>query len=398
MQSIRYIYKMGHGPSSSHTMGPSKAATVMMERFPNANNFKVVLYGSLALTGKGHLTDKIIIDTFADKKCEIKFDYLTVCTYHPNTLDIYAFENEVEVGMHRFYSIGGGSIEIDGEGKYVEEMIYPFKKFTETRKYLEENNMTIPEYVLQVEGEGIIDYLHEVYNRMKATIKSGLTKSGKLPGSLGVERKAQSIMNKFFIDGSMILNKKIFAYAYAVSEENASGEIVVTAPTCGACGVLPSVLYGLQKEYQFPLEKIIEALMVAGLFGNIVKNNASISGAEAGCQAEIGTACAMTAAASAYLFGLCLDDIEQAAEVALEHHLGLTCDPIDGYVQIPCIERNAVCALRALDSAKLVQFMGDSEHKISFDMVCKTMLETGRDLHEKYRETAEGGLAKEYRK
>ena len=398
MQSIKYIYKIGHGPSSSHTMGPCKAAQVMMERYPDADHFKVILFGSLALTGKGHLTDKIIRDTFESISNEIVFDYLSECTYHPNTLDIYAYKNNEEIGMHRFYSIGGGSIEIDGEGKYVEEMIYPFKTFTETRKYLEENGLTIPEYVLQVEGEGIIDYLTEVYNRMKTTIKSGLAKTGKLPGSLGVERKANSIMNKFFIDGSMILNKKIFAYAYAVSEENASGEVVVTAPTCGACGVLPSVLYGLQKEYQFPLEKIIEALMVAGLFGNVVKNNASISGAEAGCQAEIGTACAMTAAASAYLFGLCLDDIEQAAEVALEHHLGLTCDPIDGYVQIPCIERNAVCALRALDSAKLVQFMGDSEHKISFDMVCKTMLETGRDLHEKYRETAEGGLAKEYRK
>ena len=398
MQSIRYIYKMGHGPSSSHTMGPSKAASIMMERFPLANNFKVTLFGSLALTGKGHLTDKIIIDTFGDLKCDIKFDYLTECKYHPNTLDIFAYKDEELLGMHRFYSIGGGSIEIDGEGKYVEEMIYPFKSFTETRKHLEKNNMSIPEYVLQIEGEGIVEYLHEVYSRMKATIKSGIAKTGKLPGSLGVERKAKSILDKFIYDGSMILSKKIFAYAYAVSEENASGEIVVTAPTCGACGVLPSVMYALQKEYQFPLEKIIEALMVAGFVGNVVKNNASISGAEAGCQAEIGTACAMTAAASAYLFGLGIDDIEQAAEVALEHHLGLTCDPIDGYVQIPCIERNAVCALRALDSAKLVQFMGDSEHKISFDMVCKTMLETGRDLHEKYRETAEGGLAKEYRK
>ena len=398
MQSLRYLYKIGHGPSSSHTMGPSKAATVMMERFPKANNFYVVLYGSLALTGKGHLTDKIIIDTFGQFPTEIKFDYLTECTYHPNTLDIYAKCDDEVLGMHRFYSIGGGSIEIDGEGKYVEEMIYPHTKFSEIRKYLEENNMSIPEYVVMVEGEEIKDFLLDVYTRMKNTIKSGLNKEGKLPGSLQVQRKAKAIMDKFILDGSMILSKKIFAYAYAVSEENASGEIVVTAPTCGACGVLPSVLYGLQKEYQFPLEKIIEALMVAGLFGNVVKNNASISGAEAGCQAEIGTACAMTAAASAYLLGLNLDDIEQAAEVALEHHLGLTCDPIDGYVQIPCIERNAVCALRALDSAKLVQFMGDSEHKISFDMVCKTMLETGRDLHEKYRETAEGGLAKEYRK
>ena len=281
MQSIKYIYKIGHGPSSSHTMGPSKAASVMMERYPNANNFKVTLFGSLALTGKGHLTDKIIIDTFNEFPCEIKFDYLTACPYHPNTLDIYAYEGDKLVGSHRFFSIGGGSIEIEGEGKYVEEMIYPHKTFTEIRNYLEENEMTIPEYVLMIEGEEIKEYLLEVYTRMKNTIKSGLSKSGKLPGSLGVERKAKQINSKFVMDTSLVLNKKIFAYAYAVSEENASGNIVVTAPTCGACGVLPSVMYGLQKEYQFSVEKIINALMVAGLICNIVKNNSSISGAVA---------------------------------------------------------------------------------------------------------------------
>ena len=398
MQSIRYIFKKGHGPSSSHTMGPAKSVEIMLERYKEADFFKVILFGSLALTGKGHLTDEIMRRTFGEVRNEIVFDYLTPCNYHPNTLDIFAYKGEELLGSHRFYSVGGGSIEIDGEGKHVEENIYPFNTFNDTEKYLKENNMTIPQYVLQVEGEGIKDYLLDAYQTMCECIKNGLSKTGKLPGSLGVERKANSIYNKAIRDASMLLQQKVFAYAYAVSEENASGAIVVTAPTCGACGVLPSVLYGMETDYHFSKEKIIEAMMVAGFIGNLVKNNASISGAEAGCQAEIGTACAMAAAANAYLFDMNIDGIEQAAEIALEHHLGLTCDPIDGYVQIPCIERNAVCALRALDSSKLVHLISGSENKITFDMVCKTMLATGKDLHEKYRETAEGGLASEYRK
>ena len=398
MQSIRYIFKKGHGPSSSHTMGPAKSVEIMLERYKDADFFKVVLYGSLALTGKGHLTDEIMKKTFGEVKNEILFDYLTPCDYHPNTLDIFAYKDEELLGSHRFYSVGGGSIEIMGEGKHVEENIYPFLTFNDTEIYLKEHNMTIPEYVLQVEGEDIKDYLLDAYNTMCECIQNGLKKTGKLPGSLGVSRKAQSIFNKPIRDTSMLLQQKIFSYAYAVSEENASGSIVVTAPTCGACGVLPSVLYGMETDYHFSKDKIIEAMMVAGFIGNLVKNNASISGAEAGCQAEIGTACAMAAAANAYLFDMNIDEIEQAAEIALEHHLGLTCDPIDGYVQIPCIERNAVCALRALDSSKLVHLISGSANKITFDMVCKTMLATGKDLHEKYRETAEGGLASEYRK
>ena len=398
MQSIRYIFKKGHGPSSSHTMGPAKSVEIMLERYKKADFFKVVLYGSLALTGKGHLTDEIMRRTFGKVKNEIIFDYLTPCTYHPNTLDIYAYKGEKLLGNHRFYSVGGGSIEIEGEGKHVEANIYPFRTFDATEKYLKLNNMSIPEYVLQVEGEGIKEYLLDAYNTMCECIKNGLSKDGKLPGTLGVERKAKSIYNKPIRDTSLLLQQKVFAYAYAVSEENSSGAIVVTAPTCGACGVLPSVLYGMETDYHFSKEKIVEAMMVAGFIGNLVKNNASISGAEAGCQAEIGTACAMAAAANAYLFDMNIDEIEQAAEIALEHHLGLTCDPIDGYVQIPCIERNAVCALRALDSSKLVHLISGSENKITFDMVCKTMLATGKDLHEKYRETAEGGLASEYRK
>lgn len=398
MKSIRYIFKKGHGPSSSHTMGPAKSVEIMLERYKEADFFKVVLFGSLALTGKGHLTDEIMRRTFGEVKNEIIFDYLTPCTYHPNTLDIYAYKGEELLGKHRFFSVGGGSIEIEGEGKHVEENIYPFSTFNDTENYLKANNMTIPEYVLQIEGEEIKEYLLDAYQTMCECIQNGLKKTGKLPGSLGVERKAKSIYNKAIRDTSLMLQQKVFAYAYAVSEENASGAIVVTAPTCGACGVLPSVLYGMETDYHFSKDKIIEAMMVAGFIGNLVKNNASISGAEAGCQAEIGTACAMAAAANAYLFDMNIDEIEQAAEIALEHHLGLTCDPIDGYVQIPCIERNAVCALRALDSSKLVHLISGSVNKITFDMVCKTMLATGKDLHEKYRETAEGGLASEYRK
>jgi L-serine dehydratase len=255
--------------------------------------------------------------------------------------------------------------------------------------------MTIPEYVVQVEGEGIIEYLHEVYSVMKKTIKSGLEKTGKLPGSLGVARKAQSIMNKFFIDGSMILSKKIFAYAYAVSEENASGGEIVTAPTCGASGVVPSVMYYLKHNHHFTKEKLIDGLAVAGVIGNVVKHNASISGAECGCQAEVGTATSMAAALHAFMFNYSIEQIEYASEVALEHQLGLTCDPIRGYVQIPCIERNAVAATRAIESSRIACFLTGSR-KISFDYVVKTMKETGKDLHHHYRETSLGGLAKDY--
>lgn len=398
MQSIRYIYKVGHGPSSSHTMGPAKATEEMIKRYPNADYFKVILFGSLALTGKGHLTDYIISKTFGDIKHDIEFDYLSKCEYHPNTLDFYAYKDGEQIGYHRIFSVGGGTIEFEGEETVTEEDIYPFTTFSDTEVYLKENNMTIPEYVLQVEGEEIKEYISNIYDIMCQCIHDGLSKEGKLPGSLGVSRKAKSILNKPIRDASMAISQKIFAYAYAVAEENASGAVVVTAPTCGACGVVPAVLYAIENDYHFSKDKIIEALLVAGFIGNLIKNNASISGAEAGCQAEIGAACAMGAAACSYLFDGLIDDIEQSAEIALEHHLGLTCDPIAGYVQIPCIERNAVCALRANDCSKLVHLISGKENKITFDMVCKTMLETGKDLHSDYRETAEGGLANLFRK
>lgn len=395
MQSIKHIYKIGYGPSSSHTMGPSKAASYMLSLFPNANKFKVILYGSLALTGKGHLTDYILEKTFSRKKCEVVWDKLSPCDYHPNTLDIYAYLDDIELGFKRFYSIGGGSIEIEGEKTVAEKDIYPFSSFLETKKYLIANNISLPDFIRKIEGDSIDEYLHECYLIMKKAIKDGISKDGTLPGSLKVERKAKDIYEKIV---DFDLQTTIFSYAYAVSEENASGGKVVTAPTCGSCGVLPAVLVALEQKNDYSEKKILEAMMVAGYFGNLIKNNASISGAEAGCQAEIGAACSMAAAAISYLFDYDIDKIEQSAEIALEHHLGLTCDPIDGYVQIPCIERNAICANRALDSAKLVNLFDSSTNKITFDLVCQTMLETGKDLHVNYRETSQGGLARKYRK
>ena len=397
MQSLKYLYKVGHGPSSSHTMGPAKAASEMLKRYPNANEFKVILYGSLALTGKGHLTDKVLIDTFAPIPCEVAFDIFTPCDYHPNMLDIKAFSDGNLLGEIRFYSVGGGIIEIEGEASFTEPSIYPHSKFNDIEYYCYNKNISLVDYVLEVEGEEIKKYLLDIFQVMKNCVAEGVKVEGTLPGDLHVARKAKEILSRR-VGEHQIFDRKVLAYAYAASEQNAAGGIVVTAPTCGASGVIPAVLVAAQEIFDFTDDEIVNALMVAGLIGNIVKTNASISGAEAGCQADIGTACAMAAAANAYLMCSSINEIEHAAEIALEHHLGLTCDPIAGYVQIPCIERNAVCALRAIDSAKLVKLINVNNNKITFDMVVNTMLATGQDLHEKYRETAEGGLAKEYRK
>ena len=348
------------------------------------------------LTGKGHLTDQVIKNTFKDngKDVEVIFDFKAINLKHPNTLDIIAKYSDKEEKI-RYYSIGGGTIEIEGEDKYFEKDIYHENSFDEIRQVLLKRKINLVDYVLENEDDDFLSYLEHVYEIMKEAIKRGLEKDGLLPGELKVERKAKKIISKNVDDPKLLSNKKVFAYAYATSEENASGGLVVTAPTCGSCGVLPAVLYSMDEEVSH--DKIIEALMVAGIIGNIVKNNASISGAEAGCQAEIGVACAMAASAYAYLLGGDINEIERSAEIALEHHLGLTCDPVLGYVQIPCIERNAVCALRAIDSAKLVIFLDTSSNKISFDYVVNTMLETGHDLNSNYRETALGGLAKKYK-
>lgn len=396
MQSLKYLYRIGKGPSSSHTMGPLEAAKRFIEENPEADKYEIILYGSLAKTGKGHMTDAVLNEAFSGKNCEVKFDYETICDFHPNTMDFIAIKGE-SVSRKRFYSIGGGEVIAEGEKPTEHESIYPLSSFSGISKYCSERNWRLWQYVEECEGIEIWDYLSTAWNIMKNSIKVGLETEGILHGGIGTQRKARYLFRQNHIDESEETkkNRLICAYAYAVSEQNASGGTIVTAPTCGACGVVPAVLNYLQSKHNFTDEQIIRALAVAGIVGNLVKTNASISGAECGCQAEIGTACSMAAAAAGELFGLNIDQIEYAAEICIEHHLGLTCDPILGLVQIPCIERNAIAAMRALNAVNLADFLADSR-KISFDMIVDTMYETGRDLKVIYRETSEGGLAKNY--
>ena len=397
MQSLREFYKIGNGPSSSHTMGPKRAAEWFKKQYTEADKFEVYLYGSLAFTGKGHLTDKIIEKTLAPTENEIIFDTEFVCTKHPNTMDLIAYKEGKQIGKARVFSVGGGTIEVDGTESVTIPNIYELTTFKDIKEYCIKNNKTLYDYVYEVEGEGFKEFLKEVWEAMKASIKLGLELEGVIPGKLQVKRRAKNIYENRSSDEDFTLRRTrvLTSYAYAVSENNASGEVIVTAPTCGASGVLPAVLYYTYKERNYSEEDMINALAVAGLIGNIIKTNASISGAECGCQAEVGTACSMAAAAAAYLMRLNIEQIENAAEIAMEHHLGLTCDPIYGYVQIPCIERNAVGALRAVDAANMASFI-DYETQISFDLVVETMYETGKDLKSHYRETSEGGLAKKY--
>ena len=397
MQSLRQLYKIGRGPSSSHTMGPEKASMLLKQEFSSADLFKVTLYGSLALTGKGHGTDRIIKETLSPVNCEIIFDKQTPCSVHPNTMDIEAYSNEKLIGKRRIYSIGGGSILFENEESETPNSVYPLNSFTEISQYCLKNNMRIWEYVKECEGEEIFEHLYKVWDVMKSSINQGLTTTGILPGGLGTQRRAQILFNQRHIDESAQTqeNRLVCSYAFAVSEQNASGGTIVTAPTCGACGVVPSVLKYYQEKKGFSDEQIVHALATGGIIGNLIKTNASISGAECGCQAEIGSACCMASAALAELFEMGLGQIEYAAEVAMEHHLGLTCDPIGGLVQIPCIERNAVAAMRAINALSLANFLTDSR-KISFDLVIKVMYETGKNLLSDYRETSSGGLAKHY--
>ena len=400
MQSLKELYKIGRGPSSSHTMGPERAAKLMKSRWHSADKFIVTLYGSLASTGKGHSTDVVLKKTFAPTACEVVFDYDTPCPVHPNTLDIEALRGSESLVKTRFYSIGGGTIKIEGEpdsNTGVDNNVYPLSTYGDISEYCRSRNIRLWEYVKTCEGEAIFDYLEVIWETMKSAIHDGLTTSGVLPGCLGTIRRAQHLYNQRHIDESAQTreNRLVCSYAFAVSEQNASGGIIVTAPTCGSCGVVPSVLKYMQESRGFSDEQIVRALATGGLIGNIIKTNASISGAECGCQAEIGSACSMAAAALAELFEMGLGQIEYAAEVAMEHHLGLTCDPIAGLVQIPCIERNAVAAMRAINALSLANFLADSR-KISFDLIVKTMYNTGRDLLNSYRETSSGGLAKYY--
>lgn len=399
MQSLKELYKIGRGPSSSHTMGPERAILKVKANSGEADAYKVILYGSLALTGEGHGTDRIIKETFAPLPCEIIFDTATECPVHPNTMDIIALKNGKELSTKRVYSVGGGSIVVEGESpdKAPDDKVYKLETYSGICEYCMDKGIRLWEYVEECEGEDIWEYLSEIWSAMKLSIHEGLTTSGVLPGVLGTQRRAQILYNQRHIDESAQTreNRLVSAYAFAVSEQNASGGSIVTAPTCGSCGVVPSVLKYMQETKGFSDTEILKALAVGGLIGNIIKTNASISGAECGCQAEIGSACSMAAAALAELFGMGLHQIEYAAEVAMEHHLGLTCDPIAGLVQIPCIERNAVAAMRAINALSLSNFLADSR-KISFDVVVETMYNTGRDLHSGYRETSGSGLAKFY--
>ncbi|MDE7463730.1 MAG: L-serine ammonia-lyase, iron-sulfur-dependent, subunit alpha [Clostridiales bacterium] len=397
MQSLRELYRIGRGPSSSHTMGPERAANIMKERYGRADRYIATLYGSLAMTGKGHGTDAVIEQTLAPTACDVVFDTKTECTVHPNTMDIEAFAGGKSIGKHRFYSVGGGAIAIEGEPTSRPDSVYPHRTFDEIAEYCMANKLRLYEYVGQCEGKGIFDYLSVVWERMKQTVHEGLIVSGVLPGVLGTERRAQKLYNQRHIDESAQTRESrlVCSYAFAAGEQNAAGGTVVTAPTCGACGVVPSVLKYMQDSRGFSDERVVRALATGGLIGNLIKHNASISGAECGCQAEIGSACSMAAAALAELFEMGLGQIEYAAEVAMEHHLGLTCDPIAGLVQIPCIERNAVAAMRAINALSLANFLADSR-KISFDIIVKTMLNTGMDIQSCYRETSVGGLAKYY--
>lgn len=398
MQSLKELYKIGKGPSSSHTMGPERAAHDFAERYPDASSYRAVLYGSLARTGKGHLTDEAIVSALSPNKTDVVFNCDRKDLPHPNTLEIIGLDGAGRVIARETYiSVGGGTIRRAGETVSEDLGVYPFRNFGEIRRYCEERSCSLEEAVFAVEGKEIRAYLRTVWRTMKETIARGLSASGELPGVLHVKRKAAFLAREIPGEGAEEREKRVIcSYAFATAEENASGGTIVTAPTCGASGVLPAVLLYLSERYSLSEDETIAALAVAGIVGNVVKTNASVSGAEAGCQAEIGTATAMAAAAACRIFGYTIEETEYAAEIALEHQLGLTCDPVRGYVQIPCIERNAVAAMRALDSADLAHVLSGTR-KISFDLIVRTMYETGKDINARYRETSEGGLAVSYK-
>ena len=399
MKSVRNIYKIGIGPSSSHTMGPAFAAERFLTDNPDVERASVTLYGSLAKTGRGHGTDRAILDTLSPIKTEVIFcEDDSTALEHPNTLNFKGYIGDKLVSDMTFLSIGGGEIELVGEKSGDGGEVYSEKSFTEIADICKHRNIRLSDFVFEHEGEDFKAFLLDVWRNMQNAIREGLTHTGELPGGLGVNRKAQRLYNQRHIDESPQTreNRLVCSYAFAVSEQNADCGIIVTAPTCGSCGVLPAVLCYMQEKNGFSDMDVVRALAVAGLIGQIVATNASVSGAECGCQAEIGTACSMAAAALAELFGMGIDQIEYAAEISLEHHLGLTCDPVCGLVQIPCIERNAVAAMRAINALSLANFLSDSR-KISFDLVVETMYQTGIDLSHHYRETSEGGLAKLYK-
>jgi len=398
MKSVKEIYKIGRGPSSSHTMGPFKAVSNFVEHHPEAKSLRVTLYGSLSATGKGHLTDRAVIDAFPGGDVEIIWEKENL-PFHPNGMEVASVDSDGNVSdKWTYYSIGGGDIvciehpiEAEDGGE-----VYQMNTMKEVLDWCNSTGRSFWEFVEENERgtKGFWEYLELVWKTMQKAVERGIDEEGALPGPLNIRRKAGSYFIKADGYGDVLRTRGlIFAYALAVSEENACGGTIVTAPTCGSCGVLPGALYHLKKVYGFSDQRIIRALATAGIIGNIVKHNASISGAEVGCQGEVGVACAMAAAAITQLMGGSPSQIEYAAEMGLEHHLGLTCDPVCGMVQIPCIERNAYAAARAMD-ASIYSLYTDGRHRVSFDQVVRVMKETGKDLPSLYKETSEGGLAK----
>ena len=396
MESIKQIYRIGHGPSSSHTMGPRRAAEMFLVRNKEASRFNVTLYGSLAATGKGHMTDVAILDVLSPiAKTHIIWEPKIFLPFHPNGILFESFNaNDEKMDSWTIYSIGGGTLANETYNELTQGQVYEMETIKDIQTWCEKTGYSYWEYVEQCEGKDIWDYLAEVWDTMQQAVRNGLETEGILPGGLGIRRKASDYMIRAKGYGSSVKSRGlVYAYALAVSEENACGGKIVTAPTCGSCGVMPAVLYHLKESRDFSDSRILRALATAGLFGNVVRTNASVSGAEVGCQGEVGVACAMAAGAASQLFGGTSAQIEHAAEMGLEHHLGLTCDPVCGLVQIPCIERNAFAAARALDANTFSNF-SDGKHRVSFDQVVEVMRQTGKDLPSLYKETSEGGLAK----
>lgn len=394
MESLKELYKIGTGPSSSHTMGPKKAAEAFVKRASDADRYKVTLYGSLAATGKGHMTDVAILSVLEPvAPTEIVWRPDISLPFHPNGMRFEAFKAGKPVDEWVIYSVGGGALANEETAKNPPANIYPMTHISEILEWCNREGQTFWEYVEECEGPGIWDYLDEIWTAMCETIVRGLTAEGVLPGGLKVSRKASTYLVKAESYTDTLRSRaKLYAYALATAEENASGGTVVTAPTCGSSAVMPAVLYHLVNTRNFSRLRILRALATGGLFGNVAKTNSSISGAEVGCQGEVGVACSMAAAGLVAAMGGSNRQVENAAEIAMEHNLGLTCDPLSGLVQVPCIERNAMGAIKAVNSARLA-LRGTGQHVVSLDSVIKTMFDTGRDMHNKYKETSLGGLA-----
>ena len=390
MESLKELYRVGPGPSSSHTLAIKRICQYYLERFGKDAPYDVTLYGSLALTGKGHMTDKIVLETLGENNTNIRFS--TVWDEHPNTIKIVSAHHELT-----FFSVGGGAFTIKGEPSIVDRYVYPENSMTQIEQYCADHNMNLYQYV-ETREPGIHEYLRGILKTMFKTVEAGIDKEGILPGKLQLPRVAKTLYRQALDERDPKIKKDLMitAFAYACSEENASGGIVTTAPTLGSCGVLPSVLYYFRYIEGISEKKLTEALAVGGLYGNVIKTNATISGAEGGCQAEIGTACAMAAAAISWVRKLPIHQISYAAEIAIEHNLGLTCDPVGGYVMIPCIERNGVAALRAFDASLFADHLGRIRpNRVSFDQVVQTMKYTGKKIARELRETSLGGLAGE---